>query len=46
MLFLLGQPFDPRRLDGRVNPEVCAMMRGRRVVGEEDGVSLCDTTPD
>jgi len=46
MLFLLGQRFDPRRLDGRVNPEVCAMMRGRRVVGEEGGVLLCDAKPD
>jgi hypothetical protein len=45
MLYLLGQPFDPRRLDGRVNPEICAMMPGRRSADEAARVPSCDVTP-
>ncbi len=44
MLFLLGQPFDPRRLDGRVNPEICAMMQSRRSTAEATGLPACDAT--
>lgn len=43
----------PLGIGSRLNTARCLrhggwvpMMRGRRVVGEEDGVSLCDAKPD
>jgi hypothetical protein len=45
MLYLLGQPFDPERLDGRVNPAICAMMRGRRSTAEGTPAPPCDAAP-
>lgn len=42
MLYLLEQPFDPERLDGRVTPEICEMTQGRRPATEAAGASGCD----